>query len=62
MLCEREELLFKVGATTIFCQNKEIFVPRKASENGPTYQNTGFFERMVKWVAHNTIVLVLYYQ
>ena len=29
MLCEREELLFKVGASIIFCQNKEIFVQDK---------------------------------
>ena len=49
MLCEREELLFKVGATTILPPNKEIFGPRKALQNGPTYQNTVFFDKMVKW-------------
>ena len=60
MLCEREELLFKVGANTILPPNKEIFGPRKAPQNGPTYQNTDFFDKMVKWVAHDT--MVLYYQ
>ena len=60
MLCEQEELLFKVGANTILPQNKEIFGPRKAAQNGPTYQNTDFFDKMVKWVAHDT--MVLYYQ
>ena len=60
MLCEREELLFKVGANTILPPNKEIFGPRKAPHNGPTYQNTDFFDKMVKWVAHDT--MVLYYQ
>jgi len=60
MLCEREELLFKVGANTILPPNKEIFGPRKALQNGPTYQNTVFFDKMVKWV-HMTL-LVLRYQ
>jgi len=55
MLCEREELLFKVGANTILPPNKEIFGPRKALQNGPTYQNTVFFDKMVKWVAYDTI-------
>ena len=60
MLCEREELLFRVGATnTILPPNKEIFGPRKALQNGPTYQNTVFFEKMVKWVAHDTIGALL---
>ena len=57
MLCEQEELLFKVGANTILPPNKEIFGPRKALQNGPTYQNTDFFDIMVKWVAHDTIIL-----
>ena len=60
MLCEWEELLFKVGANTILPPNKEIFGPRKALQNGPTYQNTVFFDKMVKWVAYDTIGL--YYQ
>ena len=59
MLCEREELLFKVGANTILPPNKEIFGPRKALQNGPTYQNTVFFDKMVKWVAHDTIDALL---
>ena len=59
MLCEREELLFKVGANTILPPNKEIFGPRKAPQNGPTYQNTDFFDKMVKWVAHDTIGALL---
>ena len=53
-------MLFKVGANTILPPNKEIFGPRKAPQNGPTYQNTDFFDKMVKWVAHDT--MVLYYQ
>ena len=59
MLCEREELLFKVGANTILPPNKEIFGPRKALQNGPTYQNTVFFDKMVKWVAYDTIGALL---
>ena len=59
MLCEREELLFKVGANTILPPNKEICGPRKAPQNGPTYQNTDFFDKMVKWVAHDTIGALL---
>ena len=49
-----KELLFKVVPTPFSCQNKEIFGQRKASENGSRNQNTGFFEQMVKWVAHDT--------
>ena len=45
--------------TPFSCQNKEIFGPRKASENGPRYQNTGFFEQMVKWVAYDSISALL---
>ena len=41
--------------TPFSCQNNEIFGPTKALENGPRYQNTGFFEKMVKWVAYDTI-------
>ena len=41
------------------CQNNEIFGPTKALENGPRYQNTGFFEKMVKWVAYDTIGALL---
>ena len=54
MLCEQEELLFKVGANTILPPNKEIFGPRKAPQNGPTYQNADFVDKMVKWVAYDT--------
>ena len=52
-------MLFKVGANTILPPNKEIFGPRKALQNGPTYQNTVFFDKMVKWVAHDTIGALL---
>ena len=45
--------------TPFSCQNKDIFGPRKASEIGPRYQNTGFFEKMVKWVAYDTIGALL---
>ena len=41
--------------TPFSSQNKEIFGTAKALENGPRYQNTGFFEKMVKWVAYDTI-------
>ena len=45
--------------TPFSCQNKEIFGPTRALENGPRYQNTGFFEKMVKWVAYGTIGALL---
>ena len=38
MLCEREELLFKVGANTILPPKQRNICPRKAPQNGPTYQ------------------------
>ena len=64
MLCKQEELLFKVGANTILPPNlnKELFGPRKAPQNSPTYglyQNTDFFDKVVKWVAHNMISALL---
>ena len=59
MLCQQEELMFKVGANTILPLNKGIFGPRKASQNGLTYQDTDFFDKMVKWVAHDTIGTLL---
>ena len=46
------------GANTILRPNKDIFGPRKAPQNGPTYQNTDFFDKMVKWVAHDTGALL----
>ena len=52
MLCEREELLFKVGANTILPPNKEIFGPRKAPQNGPTYQIRMTYFSNTKW-EHN---------
>ena len=51
----RKNCCSKWVPTPFSCQNKDIFGPRKASENGPRYQNTGFFEKMVKWVAYDTI-------
>ena len=45
--------------TPFSCQNKEIFGPTRALENGPRYQNTGFFEKIVKWVAYDTIGALL---
>jgi len=45
--------------TPFSCQNNEIFGPTKALENGPRYQNTGFFEKMGKWVAYDTIGALL---
>jgi len=38
MLCEQEELLFKVGANTILPPKQRNICPRKAPQNGPTYQ------------------------
>jgi len=32
---------------------------KNASENVPRYKNTGFFEKMLKWVAHDTIGALL---
>ena len=56
MLCEREELLFKVGANTILPPKQRNICPRKAPQKA---QHTNFFDKMVKWVAHDTIGALL---
>jgi len=55
VLWTRNNCCSKWVPTPFSCQNNEIFGPTKALENGPRYQNTGFFEKMVKWVAYDTI-------
>ena len=56
MLCEREELLFKGVPTPFSHQNKEIFAQEKLHRMA---QHTNFFDKMVKWVAHDTIGALL---
>ena len=53
MLCEREELLFKVGANTILPPKQRNNWPKKSSTEWPNIPKYSF-DKMVKWVSHDT--------